>query len=159
MFLQNLLTTIPAMFSKAKPPTLSLYLEIAEDAFGNKKELILDLWRGFSASIGIVVICHDPPAVHNQNPEDCAWQYFLPLFESSENYDNWFDDGSWDIHFARALNLGLLAIKDSQGDSVYIDITANPELSKYIDQHVHGLRADRTLHYMSIPSPGLLQQL
>lgn len=81
--------------------------------FNKQETLYLDLWKGFSASIKLIIRKLDEEAER----DEANW-YTFP-----HNVVDRRDE----IHFARALSHGLLIVKDGNGEAVHFDHTADDD--------------------------------
>lgn len=136
----------------SQPATLTLDLEVVYDRHEGQNDLVLDLWKGFSATVKAIVINQNPgPEPESGNAD---WIYHLAVMGGAglENVNR-----PWQIHLGRALSKGLLIIKDPAGAPILIDDTADWDLWSN-GRHWQNEPANRCYHHLSLPSPGLLQQ-
>lgn len=137
----------------SQPATLTLDLEVVYDRHEGQNDLVLDLWKGFSATVKAIVINQNPgPEPESGNAD---WIYHLAVIG-----DAGLEDviRPTQIHLARALSKGLLVIKDPAGAPILIDDTADWDLWCSVP-HWQNEPANRCYHHLSLPSPSLLQQL
>lgn len=107
----------------SQPATLTLDLEVVYDRHEGQNDLVLDLWKGFSATVKAIVINQNPgPEPESGNAD---WIYHLAVIG-----DAGLEDviRPTQIHLARALSKGLLVIKDPAGAPILIDDTADWDL-------------------------------
>lgn len=136
----------------SQPATLILDLEVARDSHEDENVLVLDLWKGFSATIKIILINQNPgPEPESGNAD---WLYHLAVIGDAGLEDVIRPS---QIHLARAFSKGLLIIKDAAGAPILIDNTADWDLWS-IGRHWQNEPANRCYHHLSLPSPSLLQQ-
>ena len=137
----------------SQPATLTLDLENFSDASEGPHALTLDLWKGLSASIRVIVSNQSSgPDVYNE-----ALCYCSPFAVSDDSLDHNSSTGAG-VHFARALNEGFLVIKDVHGDVVYFDDTANDDLWSYYAAWLHRPPQDCNFHYLVSIGQSLLRQ-
>ncbi len=135
----------------SEPAKLTLDLEIAQDPSKDPQELVLDLWKGFSRIIRIVVIRQDPdPGLGNED-----WWYWIAVNASDKRVEEDLASG-FDIRLTQALRNGFMMIRDMDGRTVSFDHTADADLLGLPDGYWQKQPTDRISHNLSDPSAALL---
>lgn len=136
----------------SRPASLSLHLEVSRKKSQEKTPLVLDLWKGFSLPLKIR-ITNDHP--HTSDDDD-RWQFNISMFGPNDRSETLRD--SIQVNLAQALNMKLLVIQDVHGEPVSVDDSANSDFWLPL-RCWGGLRDKQKSYPLSVPSPGLLQQL
>lgn len=140
----------------SEPPTLSFDLEIASGDFPNGNNLTLDLWKGFSAPIGIVVTDPNPPIAD----EDVEWYYSLSMFCAKDGPLVVLPRGlGCQLNPSQALSTDLLLIQDAHGNKVPIEGWSAWEHTTLCHGYMESCLGGRMHHPLATASPGLLKQL
>jgi len=136
-----------------EPAKLTLDLDLAPDPSKDPQELYLDIWKGFSRTIRVIVIRQDP----SPDPGIEDWWYWIAVNASDRRVEEDVASG-FDIRLTQALRNGLLIIRDMDGQTVSFDHIADADLLGLPDGDWERQPTDRRSHNLSDASPALLRQ-